>query len=57
VSVLGDGAAAGGATGNLFDQLRRGAIVDFIAIGWWPAFNVADAAIISGIGLAVLSMY
>jgi len=57
VSVLGDGAAAGGATGNLFDQLRRGAIADFIAIGWWPAFNVADAAIISGIGLAVLSMY
>jgi phosphatidylglycerol:prolipoprotein diacylglycerol transferase len=41
---IGIGAAAGGATGNLFDQLRRGAIVDFIAIGWWPAFNVADAA-------------
>jgi len=53
---IGIGAAVGGATGNLFDQLRRGAIVDFIAIGWWPVFNVADAAIISGAGLALLSM-
>ena len=53
---IGIGAAIGGATGNLFDQLRRGAIVDFIAIGWWPVFNVADAAIISGAGLALLSI-
>lgn len=54
---MGIGAAVGGATGNLFDQLRRGAVVDFIAIGWWPVFNVADVAIISGAGLALLSMY
>jgi signal peptidase II len=53
---VGIGAAIGGATGNLFDQLRRGAIVDFIAIGWWPVFNVADAAIVSGAGLALLSI-
>ena len=53
---IGIGVAIGGATGNLFDQLRRGAIVDFIAIGRWPAFNVADAAIVSGTGLALLSI-
>jgi signal peptidase II len=53
---VGIGAAVGGATGNLLDQLRRGAIVDFIEIGPWPAFNVADAAIISGAGLVLLSM-
>ncbi len=53
---VGIGAAVGGATGNLLDQLRRGAIVDFIAIGPWPAFNLADAAIVCGAGLVLLSM-
>jgi signal peptidase II len=53
---VGIGAAVGGATGNLLDQLRRGAVVDFIAVGWWPAFNVADAAIVSGVGLILLSL-
>jgi signal peptidase II len=53
---VGIGAAVGGATGNLLDQLRRGAVVDFIAIGWWPAFNVADAAIVVGVGLILWSL-
>ena len=52
----GIGAAVGGATGNLLDQLRRGAVVDFIAIGGWPAFNVADAGIVVGVGLILLSL-
>lgn len=50
------GAALGGAAGNIADRLRRGAIVDFIAIGRWPPFNLADAAIVAGIGLLVLSL-
>ena len=53
---VGFGAAVGGATGNMIDRVRQGAIVDFIAIGWWPAFNLADVAIVSGVGLALLSM-
>jgi len=53
---LGLGALIGGATGNLVDRVRRGAIVDFIAIGPWPLFNVADAAIVAGIGLVALSL-
>jgi signal peptidase II len=53
---IGIGAAVGGATGNLLDQLRRGAVVDFIIIGPWPPFNLADAAIILGGGLVLLSM-
>ena len=53
---VGIGAAVGGATGNLLDQLRRGAVVDFVAIGRWPAFNVADAAIVLGAGLIILSL-
>jgi signal peptidase II len=52
----GIGAAVGGATGNLLDQLRRGAVIDFIVIGRWPAFNLADAAIILGGGLVLLSI-
>jgi signal peptidase II len=52
---VGLGALVGGATGNLVDRIRRGAIVDFIAVGTWPLFNVADAAIVAGIGLIALS--
>jgi signal peptidase II len=53
---IGMGAAVGGATGNLLDQLRRGAIIDFIAIKMWPAFNLADVAIILGAALTMLSI-
>jgi signal peptidase II len=49
------GAALGGAAGNIADRLRHGAIVDFIAIGRWPPFNLADVAIVAGVGLLVLS--
>jgi signal peptidase II len=47
----GIGAVIGGATGNVLDRLRRGAIVDFVAIGPWPVFNLADAALVAGTGL------
>lgn len=50
------GAALGGAAGNLADRLRQGAIVDFIAIGRCPPFNLADVAIVAGVGLLVLSL-
>lgn len=49
------GAALGGAASNVADRLRHEAIVDFIAIGRWPPFNLADAAIVVGVGLLVLS--
>jgi hypothetical protein len=52
----GIGAAAGGAT-NLIDRLRKGAVVDFIGVGWCPVFNLADAAIVVGAGLVILSMW
>jgi signal peptidase II len=55
LSAAGIGAALGGAAGNLADRLRHGAIVDFIVVGRWPPFNLADAAIVGGIGLLVLS--
>jgi signal peptidase II len=49
------GVALGGAAGNIADRLRLGAIVDFIAIGRCPLFNLADVAIVMGVGLLVLS--
>ncbi len=56
------GVVMGGAAGNLVDRIARsgegflgGRVVDFIYVGWWPTFNVADAAIVvGGIALAVL---
>jgi signal peptidase II len=47
----------GGALGNLLDRLRYGAVVDFIefhidAINFhWPVFNLADSAIVVGVGI------
>jgi signal peptidase II len=53
---IGIGAALGGAAGNVLDHLRRRAIVDFIAVGPWPVFNLADAAIVVGVVLVLLSL-
>jgi len=50
---VGIGVALGGATSNLCDILWRRAIVDFIGIGFWPVFNVADMAIVSGVVVAL----
>ncbi|MBW8268263.1 signal peptidase II [Caldovatus aquaticus] len=48
------GAVIGGAIGNLIDRLRFGAVVDFVdayAGPWhWYVFNLADAAIVLGVG-------
>ncbi|MCX7683169.1 MAG: signal peptidase II [Anaerolineae bacterium] len=51
----------GGATGNLIDRLRQGAVTDFIDLNFWPmhhwpVFNLADSAIVAGVVLLVLLM-
>ena len=53
LAQLGLGCAIGGATSNLLDRLWRGGVVDFIAVGFWPLFNLADAAIVGGVLLAL----
>ncbi len=41
--------ALGGACGNLLDRFRwDGSVLDFVAVGAWPAFNLADVAIVLG---------
>ena len=51
----------GGALGNVIDRLIHGHVIDFIQWHWrghyWPAFNIADAAIVGGaIGIAVFGL-
>ena len=47
----------GGAIGNLIDRVLYGHVIDFLDFhyaGWhWPAFNVADSAIVCGAGLLI----
>ncbi|MDQ3608997.1 MAG: signal peptidase II [Actinomycetota bacterium] len=43
------GMLMGGAVGNVIDRVREGAVIDFLKLPAWPAFNVADAAITVGV--------
>ena len=56
--ATGLGAIMGGAIGNVIDRVRFGAVVDFLDFFYrdyhWPAFNIADAAIVTGVGLLLL---
>ena len=51
----------GGALGNVWDRIVRGAVVDFIDVHYgryhWPAFNVADAAITVGAAILILASF
>lgn len=62
--AIGLGMILGGALGNLVDRFFRapghlqGHVVDFLSIGWWPVFNVADPAVVGGaILLVALSVF
>ncbi len=46
---IGLGLVLGGAIGNLVDRMRLGYVVDFIDLGWWPVFNLADSSIVIGV--------
>jgi signal peptidase II len=62
--ALGLGMILGGAMGNLVDRFfrapgpLRGHVVDFLSVGWWPVFNVADPSVVGGaILLVALSIF
>jgi signal peptidase II len=46
---LPTGMLLGGALGNIVDRIREGAVIDFLKLPHWPAFNVADASITVGV--------
>ena len=54
------GLIIGGGIGNLIDRVvrppgaGRGEVIDFIYLSFWPTFNVADAAIVVGVGAMLL---
>ena len=63
VSVTGValGLILGGAVGNLYDRVRFGYVVDFLAVKivnyHWPDFNLADSAIVTGACLLLLEIF
>lgn len=56
--AIASGLVLGGAAGNLLDRIGDSTVTDFVAVGQWPSFNVADASITIGalilIGLSLL---
>ena len=60
-AVIGLSLIIAGALSNYFDRLYYGGVIDFIMLSYknwsWPAFNIADGAIIVGILLFTLSEY
>lgn len=64
LGAVASGLISGGAIGNLLDRAFRGdqgflhgAVIDFIDPGWWPVFNIADAAIVVGAILLVIASF
>jgi signal peptidase II len=53
---LPTGMLLGGALGNVVDRIREGAVVDFLKLPYWPAFNVADASITIGVVILLVVM-
>lgn len=60
LTVAGCGLVLGGAAGNLLDRLTEGRVTDFLDLQFWPlrqwpVFNIADVAIVLGVGLLLLA--
>ncbi len=52
----------GGAIGNYIDRVARAFVIDFLEAHWydkaaWPSFNVADSAIVVGVGLLLVDAF
>jgi signal peptidase II len=60
LGTVGVGALLAGSAGNLRDRVMRGAVIDFIDLQppgtTWPAFNLADLYLATGLGLCITSL-
>ena len=54
---LAMGLQLAGASGNLIDRLMMGKVTDFISVGTFPVFNVADASITVGVFVLLLGVW
>ncbi len=54
---LAMGLQLGGAAGNLIDRLMAGKVTDFISIGVFPVFNIADSSITIGVIVLLLGVW
>lgn len=52
--LVAGGLLLGGGIGNLVDRLVGGSVTDFLDLGWFPSFNVADVALNVGVGLILI---
>lgn len=46
-----------GAISNVFDRILRGYVIDYIYLGLWPTFNLADIYIFSGVVLLIYEIF
>jgi len=57
LSQIGFGLIIGGAVANLFDRIGDGFVTDYIAVGTFPIFNIADSCITIGVCLLLLEAF
>jgi signal peptidase II len=51
------GMQLGGSLGNLIDRLTIGHVTDFVSVGNFPVFNIADASISVGVAVMILGLW
>lgn len=47
----------GGAVGNLIDRFTLGHVTDYVSVGTFPVFNVADSSVVVGVGVMILGLW
>ena len=50
------GLLIGGSAGNLIDRIRLGHVTDFLDLRYWPAFNLADVFIVTGVAILLAAL-
>ena len=57
VLPVGLGLVLGGSVSNLLDRVRLGSVTDFVDLGFWPAFNLADTFIVGGVAVLLAALF